>query len=108
MANGVVNGSVGFTRKRLRDGSVAPLEEQERYAWEKAYRAQQQINARHNLEWMRTSGMKDYTDEEFSLVVSMLGLEDIDVENTAPSSRLSLGEPGSVEAGSREDTETDA
>lgn len=86
------NGTVSFVRKRLKDGTTLPLSERERIAFEKAVHTQTRINARHNMAgWMR-DGMEDWSEEQFTELLMMLGLDDIDVENTVPG-RVAIREP---------------
>ncbi len=71
--------NVPFTRKKLRDGTVLPLSEQERIALERAIKLAERTKARENLTWMRHWDGTQWTKEEYEMIVAMLGLEDINV-----------------------------
>ena len=98
MASGTVQGTVPFHRRKLRDGTVLPLEERQRIAYERELKLTTRVNARKNMEHFRSSSLKSWPDEDFTTVVAMLGLDDQDVEERAAVG-LPAGEHGPVEEG---------
>ncbi len=72
--------NVPFTRKKLRDGTVLPLSEQERIAVERRIKLGERIHARLNLDYVRENWADaNWTDDEHEMLIAMLGLEDINV-----------------------------